>query len=47
MQQTLRYIIEEKEKGFKPEWSDISDMKDGMKYYWQRWDSLELGDEVL
>ena len=44
---TLRYLIEAKEKGFKPEWSDISDMKDGMKYYWQKWDSLELGGEVL
>ena len=36
-----------RKKGFKPDWSDISAMKEGMKYYWERWDSLELRDEAL
>lgn len=36
----LKFIIEAKERDFRPEWSDISAMKDSMKYYWQRWDSL-------
>lgn len=30
----LKFIIEAKERDFKPEWSDISAMKDSMKSYW-------------
>lgn len=43
----LKFIIEAKERDLKPEWSNISAMKDSMKYYWQRWDSLELKEGIL
>lgn len=36
----LKFIIETKEREFRPEWSDIYAMKDSMKYYRQSLDSL-------
>ena len=43
----LKYIIEEKEKRSKPEWKDIASRDDVLKFYWQRWDSLEVKDQTL
>lgn len=43
----LNFLIEAKERDLGPECSDISAMKDSIKYYYQRWDSLDLKDGIL
>ena len=43
----LKYIIATKERNLKPKWPDISEMNEKVKFYWQRWDSLEMKDDIL
>lgn len=43
----LKFIIEAKEKSHKPNWEDIAASNNCLKYYWQRWESLELRDNIL
>ena len=43
----LKRIIEFKEAGDRPEWSEISNLSTTFKYYWARWNVLHLRAGVL
>jgi hypothetical protein len=43
----LRVLIQLKKKGDKPTWANVSSLSPLVKYYWNRWDSLEIVDEML
>ena len=43
----LRVLIQLKKKGDKPTWADVSSLSPLVKYYWNRWDSLEIVDGIL
>lgn len=43
----LKFIIEAKEKSHKPNWEKFAALDNCLKYFWQRWESLEMIDIIL
>jgi hypothetical protein len=43
----FKSLIQLKKKGDKPTWANVSSLSLLVKYYWNRWDSLEIVDEML
>ena len=43
----IKYVMEWKDRGERPEWNSITDQNSVVKCYWNQWDSLVLKDGVL
>ena len=43
----IKVVLDLKEKGVKPAWSDISKYSPEDKYYWNHWDSLYVKNNIL